>query len=528
MRRLFAAALLALAAGVAPAAHARSSYGEYARVVKAIDEWRYDDARKLVAELEKTSSDSAETTFLQAEMAYYDGDYPRARGILETLKDPAVKDLVKDFLPLVTATDETTRGYASRESSGKHFVIFYPPGKDELLLDLADETLEAAYAQITVDLGWTAPAGEPIRVELLAKVTDLARVSTLTEKEIETTGTIALCKYGKLMVVSPRATLLGYPWLDTMAHELTHYIITRATDNRVPIWLQEGLAKYEETRWRAAPGEPGLSRLSEHLLATALKRGRLITFEEMYPSMAKLPSAEAGATAFAEVYSIVAWMEGKVGYDGLRSILRKIKDGKTEKRAVAEVLGGTWESVEADWKKQLKAQNLKQDPMLVKLLKKLKLKKSENQDDENAGLDQVTDEKARKLARLGGLLRARGRYKSAAIEYEKAQALTGGNDSYIGAKLARTYLELNDAKKAIEIATPLAERDEDDAGPQATLGVAFLQTGDAVNAEKHLVVALRISPFDPEVRCGLAEVYTNLGDENRARREQAACRALRK
>ena len=41
-------------------------------------------------------------------------------------------------------------------------------------------------------------------------------MSTLTEKEIETTGTIALCKYGKLMIVTPRATVFGYPWMDTL------------------------------------------------------------------------------------------------------------------------------------------------------------------------------------------------------------------------------------------------------------------------------------------------------------------------
>jgi tetratricopeptide (TPR) repeat protein len=526
--RRFLIVLALLAVAPAPS-HARSSYGDVARVVRALDEWRFDDARKLVADLEKTSADSPETQFLEAQVAFNDGDYPRARGILETLKDSAVKEVVKDLLPLVTATDETTTGFEKRETSGKHFVIYYSPGKDELLLDLADEALEAAYAQITVDLGWTPPSDDgPIRVELLPKVTDLARVSTLTEKEIETSGTIALCKYNKLMVVTPRATLLGYPWLDTMAHEFTHYVITRATDNRVPIWMQEGLAKFEETRWRAQPGQPGMSRLSEHLLATALKRGRLITFEEMHPSMAKLPSQEAAATAFAEVYSIVAWMHGKVGYDGIRSALKKIKDGKTERRAVAEVMGGTWEQVEADWRKALKAQNLKQDVAIGKTSKRLRLKKSDSQDDENAGLDQVSDERARKFVRLGGLLRARGRFKAAAAEYEKALAITGTTDAYVAAKLARTYLEMGDPKKAIEIAGPLAERDEEDAGPQATLGAAYLQSGDATNAEVHLVLAVRVSPFDPEVRCGLAEVYTSLGDEDHASREQAACRALRK
>jgi Flp pilus assembly protein TadD len=80
----------------------------------------------------------------------------------------------------------------------------------------------------------------------------------------------------------------------------------------------------------------------------------------------------------------------------------------------------------------------------------------------------------------------------------------------------------------VTVAGPLAARDEHDAGPNATLGRAYLELGDAAAAEKHLVLAARVSPFDPEVRCGLAEVYTSTGDTRRATREQTACRALRK
>ena len=47
-----------------------------------------------------------------------------------------------------------------------------------------------------------------------------------------------------------------------------------------------------------------------------LRKGRLITFDEMHPSMAKLPSQEAAALAYAEVYTLVGWMQQKIGYKG--------------------------------------------------------------------------------------------------------------------------------------------------------------------------------------------------------------------
>ena len=42
----------------------------------------------------------------------------------------------------------------------------------------------------------------------------------------------------------------GYPWLDTLAHEMTHLALSQGTRDRAPLWLQEGVAKREETRWR--------------------------------------------------------------------------------------------------------------------------------------------------------------------------------------------------------------------------------------------------------------------------------------
>src|SRR5262249_3688795 len=126
---------------------------------------------------------------------------------------------------------------------------------DAVIADLAGEVLEAARDTIGDDLGWK-PAGK-IRVELLAKPSDLAKLSTLTETEIETTGTIALSKYEKLMVVSPRATILGYPWMDTLAHEYTHLVIAHVSHDTVPVWMHEGLARFEQTRWRAAPSPTG-------------------------------------------------------------------------------------------------------------------------------------------------------------------------------------------------------------------------------------------------------------------------------
>ena len=66
------------------------------------------------------------------------------------------------------------------------------------------------------------------------------------------------------------------------------------------------------------------------------------------------------------------------------------------------------------------------------------------------------------------MLRARNMPRAATVEYEKALA-AGADDPFIAGKLARTYLELGEYERAIELATPLLEVDDTDPVAATTL-----------------------------------------------------------
>ena len=112
-------------------------------------------------------------------------------------------------------------------------------------------------------------------------------ISTLTKEEIETSGTVAICLFNRVIITSPRLQPRGYQWLDTLTHEYVHYVIMKKTYNRVPIWLHEGIAKYEEKRWLENI-TPKLPVSLESLMAEAVEKDYFITFEQMHPSLAKL------------------------------------------------------------------------------------------------------------------------------------------------------------------------------------------------------------------------------------------------
>src|SRR4029079_3031549 len=103
-------------------------------------------------------------------------------------------------------------------------------------------------AQLMKDLG--VELLKPLRIDLVRDQFTLAEMTGLPEEAARTTGTVAIAKCGRVTMISPRATSNGYPWLDTLAHEMTHLALSRGTRDNAPLWLQEGVAKREETRWR--------------------------------------------------------------------------------------------------------------------------------------------------------------------------------------------------------------------------------------------------------------------------------------
>ncbi|MBS1123123.1 MAG: hypothetical protein H6Q90_5351, partial [Deltaproteobacteria bacterium] len=196
------------------------------------------------------------------------------------------------------------------------------------------------------------------------------------------------------------------------------------------------------------------------------------------------------------------------------------REGKSARRAVAEVLALPWNAVERAWHANLRVGG--PGSTTARVGKPIRFGKG-GVDSENVGLEQVGT-RARKHARLGGMLRARGALEAAAVEYEKA--LASGPEPFVAGKLARTLVELGRHDRAIELATPLVAADDGDAVAAVTLGIARSAKQEWALAITAYEQALRVSPFDPTTRCGLAEAYGKTADP-RAARERAACEQLK-
>ena len=283
-------------------------------------------AQKLLAGV---SQDSAGLALERARLSLYVGDCDAASATLATLNG------VRDAAPLAELAKNCARATAGSlivEDAARGLWIRLQDGDDRVLVPLLSEVAVKARSAIERDLGVIMP--RPLRIDLVRDLFSLSAVSGLPLRAAETTGTVAVARWGRVNMISPRAALGGFPWEDTMAHEITHLAVTRATRDNAPLWLQEGLAKRQEIRWRAPrpfDGQPPADDIAREAYLT----GQSIGIDHIGPSIAMLPSADAASIAFAEVSSFVEYLISESGRSALMLLFADLKGLGTENASAA-------------------------------------------------------------------------------------------------------------------------------------------------------------------------------------------------
>jgi tetratricopeptide (TPR) repeat protein len=424
------------------------------------------------------------------------------------------------YLRLARNAQQLSARWVLAESD--HFQVAHPRGKDEVLVPYLLEALEAQRAALQKELGHAGAA--KVRVEILESPSDLARLSSLTEGEIRASGTIALCKYDKLMLVSPKALATGYDWLDTAAHEFTHHVITRQTGNHAPIWLQEGVARWYETRWRAQAGD-SITPYTAALVRRALEQNGLVTFEQMHPSMAKLPSQELAALAYAEVVLMVELSVQRAGPGVVTRVLDLVGAGTPADTALAQALGIPWAEVQAAWRRHMATRPLPRGG--AQALSRLRFKDDPKQAGAWAEWAELPDQASRDHARLGELFRERGRWTPARIEYRKAIDLAGVRVGILASQYAVAAVRTGQKAEAEKVLQEAIGWNPDHALLRVQLARLLLERKEPAAARPHLVAANRQDPFDPEIHAGLALVAEAQGDAGAASRERRFAEILK-
>lgn len=480
--------------------------------IRAMYGWQIDEAERIAAELKKRRIENPAALFFLGHLAFYKGDYVAALDYVNGAGDyRPTHPLGYDYRPFLENAHQITRGFARKQS--ENVEVRYRDDKDAILVDAALETIEQAREALGKELGYR-PAGRII-VDLYPELDHLARATGLSLENLHTSGVIAICKFNRLMVTSPRVSPYGYGWRDTLSHEYVHLVIMHMSKNTVPVWLHEGIAKYLEERWRH-PGRGPLAATSESLLARALREDKLVTLEQIHPSMAYLPSQEHTALAFAEVMTMVEWL-AQLRRDAIRQLLVTLPRNEGDMdRTLRELFGFDMAGLESGWRRHMKQRGLKE---MDYALKDYAILFGEDEGDSDEKLiQQMEQRRGRKFMTLGKLLKDRGKLKAASIEFDKARQTVGQHNVLLQNLIADTYLGLEQYQQAAQALRPVIDFAPNYLPSRLRLGRAYFGMGDFEAALSELLFAFGINPFDPRVHSLLVAVYDKLGKADEARR----------
>ncbi len=494
-------------------------------VDRNIGAWDLPGARAAI----RTLSPGPEKTLREGIIAVYEGNYAFAEKRLAEVV--ATRNLAtesrtmrraQEYLALARGSLRALgRGQTLRSPDG-HLEVVFADTRDALLASYLFEAMARARHAMAREVG--VVPDHTVRFEILDDPAKLAMVTPLTLDNIRTTGTVGITKYRRVVMVTPRVMVYGYGWLDTAVHEYVHYILTLRTRNRAPVWLQEGMAKLLETRWRLDQ-TPDLDAPVAALLRNAILRDDLVTLQEMYPSVAMLPSQERAALAYAEVETMLSFLREHRGAESIAALLDEVADGKDAEAALAIAWGGTFDRFMSAWK----------DAMLKKTrgakdgdLPRLEFADADADDQNDPSLvgdvfSHLGGGRGRQHARLGQLLELRGHAQAAAKEYEKARSMDKKvrRDPTLARRLGEVYLSLRRFEEAAKLLTIAGSDDPENANIAASESRARLRSGDREGAAAAADRAVRNNPFIPWLHCDLAELAT--ADDRRVA-ERALCR----
>jgi tetratricopeptide (TPR) repeat protein len=469
-----------------------------------IDQWKIKEADAYASTLLQKYADSGDVYFLIGRIEFFKGNYGKAMEILKEVSDN--QPIVKEFKNLVNKTYSATSNFVFEES--EHFRFAYVDGSDRILVHYAKEALEKSY-QVLGKLFNFYPS-EKILVEFYPNHEPFSQISPLTFKDIMTSGTVALCKYNRIMMISPGALVRGYNWMDTLSHEFTHYILSAKSNNNVPLWLHEGIAKYLESRWRE--NREYLNPLMKTVLASGLSQDYMVSLEAMMPSLAKLKTAEEVQLAYAEVATMVDYMIELKGEEILADITEDFSKELSIDTILENRLGKNLEEFQKSWKSYVKGKNYSTIPGLKAFkfrFKNIRPKSSSNEKETDT-YKEVVDTQAQNLTRLGDILKSRNYLEAATVEYEKAIKESKSISPILNNKLATAYLLRKSFDKAESLLIKNVNSYPYFATTEVNLGELYYLKGNFETSLKHYKRAVHLNPFNPYVHSRMIDIMEKL------------------
>jgi tetratricopeptide (TPR) repeat protein len=209
------------------------------------------------------------------------------------------------------------------------FLFSYDAAIPPALVEQAAESLAAAERDLSAFFGLRLPGRQPVILYEGRRYFALVAVPDWVSGAFD----------GKIRVTVEPGGGQGAEMAMVLAHELAHAFVRRASRDRAPAWLHEGLAQWWEGK-RMLPAE----------LRAALAGRPLLTLPEMEGSLSRKPEPAVVRDAYVEALGLVEYLMLARGPGAVACLVRGLSRGAGLDAALREETGLTAEDLLAGWK----------------------------------------------------------------------------------------------------------------------------------------------------------------------------------
>lgn len=448
---------------------------------------------KQVKEIIDTEKDSKLKLYLYGIFYLYKGENILAEEYINKIQDNLQGDI---FVNYILNINRIIDNYEMFES--EHFRVFLK-GRDVILKNLILEKLEQIYSTYGEIFNYYPE--DKIRVEVYNSKQEFYFASTLGEEIVQRAGVVGICKFNKIMILSPENLLLGYRWIDTLAHEYLHFILNRKTSYKYPLYLHEATARYFDTIYRSSiPLCFTAGNLK--LLFEAKKNNSLIAFNEMKGSLVYFDTPEKIELAFIELASFVEFLVENFGIEKFIKFICQYSNYNDEKKLYKEIFGKEYDEIISFWMNAIDAKE-EYINLYPGALADVKIKTSTNEENLiGLGLEDYIKSGDRFLNLKN--------YKSALFQYNKAKDIEPYNPVVLS-RIGKVYLLTQKYDECEEILKKCILVNPNFVTAYEVLVKCYYEKGDYSKLLETFVTVLELNPFNWEIRKIVAEVYSDLG-----------------
>jgi|GEM_PF-411283 len=307
---------------------ARKVNASYAGLPVTIAEWlsagrQFEKAERFYREAMDLAPELAEPVTGLGRMYMQTGDEDKAYEVLKRAHD--LDDYRADVVNYLNLLEKMQK-YAVKETP--HFIIKVDGKHDAVLLEQVAAYMESIYPEIVKDFSFEPPRKTiieffPFHQDFSVRITGRGWI-----------GTVGACTGRVIALCAPnteRSQFGTHNWATVLRHEYTHTVTLTATGNRIPHWLTEACAVWEQ------PDKRNYKYVQ--MLVEATRDNKLLPVRELDWSFIRPRRQGERGLAYAQAEWILEHIIETKGFETVARMLKGFRDGLTQAEVFTRVLG---------------------------------------------------------------------------------------------------------------------------------------------------------------------------------------------